>query len=136
MPPLAAAKPARRETGFTARQKLIIRARAGNGDPDQARCEATGVFLGRYGGEIQHRVARGMGGSRSRNHISNGVLLSREAHRLAETRDPHMHAAGFWLLSAQDAGTEPIMPHGEQGGVCAWLTDSGEYVFEAPAGAS
>jgi hypothetical protein len=108
--------------------KLAIRTRAGNGDPDDARCEATGVWLGRYGGEIQHRNARRAGGSRLRNNIANGALLSGEAHRLAEARDPHMHEAGFWLLSTEDALQVPILLAGQDGGMQVWLDDSAHYV--------
>lgn len=122
----------RKETGFTPATKLLIRTRAGNGDPDQARCEATGVWLGRHGGEIQHRNARRLGGSRLRNNVANGVLLSKAAHRLAESRSAHMHAAGMWLLSTEDSLQEPIMLHGLQGGVTVWLTDDGQYADSAP----
>jgi hypothetical protein len=126
----AAGKPqrqARRDTGFSRAVKLQVRTRAGNGDPDEARCEATGVWLGRYGGEIQHRDARGMGGTSDpvTNSIVNAVLLSAEAHRLAESRDEHMNAAGFWLRNGQDPRTEPIMLHGEDGGVTVWLAADG-----------
>ena len=123
---VAARRTVRRETGFTAKDKLLIRTRAGNGDPDQARCEATGVWLGAHGGEYQHIRARGMGGSRLRNNVANGVLLSPEAHRLAESRDEHMHAMGFWLLSSDPPS--PIMLHGLQGGILVWLDDAGHYL--------
>jgi hypothetical protein len=65
------------------------------------------------------------------------VLLSSAAHRLAETRDPHMHEQGFWLLSGQDPLAEPIMLHDASGGgITVWLTDSGEYALQPPGGAS
>ena len=124
------AAPGREGHRVHSRPKLAIRTRAGNGDPDQARCEATGIWLGRHGGEIQHIRARGMGGSQLRNVISNGVLLSREAHRRAEARVPHMRAMGFWLLSGDPPS--PIMLHGEQGGVTVWLSDDGRYLTESP----
>jgi hypothetical protein len=128
-PPNAPRKASPRQTGFTQKDKLTIRTRAGNGDPDNARCEATGVFLGRYGGEIQHRAARGIGGSRLRNHVANGVLLSREAHAVAESRDPRMHEAGFWLLSGQDPLRASILLHGR---VLRWLADDGTYLLRPP----
>jgi hypothetical protein len=115
-----------RDTGFTPAQKLLIRTRAGNGDPAQARCEATGVFLGEHGGEIQHIQARGMGGSRLRNNVANGVLLACAVHRLAEARDEHLHEQGFWRYSHEVPG--PIMLHGQNGGVLAWLDDEGRYL--------
>jgi hypothetical protein len=132
----------RKDTGFSPAVKLAIRTRAGNGDPDQARCEATGVWLGRYGGEVQHRVAR-LSGGRGRKApwwfrtAANGALLSRAAHRLAEARDGHMHAAGFWLTSTQDATAEPIMLHDSSGGgVTVWLAADGTYAFQPPGGAA
>ena len=88
-----------RETGFSRSVKLAIRTRAGDGDPANARCEHSGVFLGPDGGDYQHVVARGMGGTRNAllNSAANGVLLSRPSHNLAESRDPEMRAQGFWL---------------------------------------
>ena len=118
----------RRDTGFSARTRLQCRTRAGNGDPDQARCEATGVWLGRYGGEIQHREARGMGGSSdpARNSLVNAVLLSTGAHRLAESRDRGMNEGGFWLRSGQDPARTPIRLHSEHGpGITVWLAPDG-----------
>lgn len=126
---VTAARRPRRDTGFSLAVKLLIRTRAGNGDPDQARCEATGAWLGRHGGEFQHIRARGMGGSRQRNNVGNGVLLSPEAHRLAESRDPGMHAMGFWLFSHESP--QPVMLHGLQGGVLVGLDDEGHYLDAA-----
>lgn len=127
-------------TGFSPKVRLQVRTRAGNGDPDDARCEATGVWLGTYGGEIQHRDARGMGGTSDpvTNSIVNAVLLSKEAHRLAESRDDAMNAMGFWLKNGQDPRAEPIMLHGEDGGMAVWLAEDGigdsgtGYSYEAP----
>jgi hypothetical protein len=130
-----------KDTGFSAAVKLAVRTRAGNGDPDHARCEATGVWLGPDGGEIQHRVAR-LSGGRGRkapwwfHTAANAALLSHAAHRLAEARDEHMHAAGFWLTSTQDAATEPVMLHdaSDGGGLTVWLGADGEYLTQAPSG--
>jgi hypothetical protein len=127
-----------KDTGFSTAVKLTVRTRAGNGDPDQARCEATGVWLGRHGGEIQHRVARVSGGRGSKapwwfRTAANAALLSREAHRLAESRDEHMRAAGWWLWSTQDASAEPVMLHDSSGGGnTVWLAADGTYAYEAP----
>jgi hypothetical protein len=127
-------------TGFSPAVKLAIRTRAGNGDPDEARCEATGVWLGRYGGEIQHRVARGSGGRGSKaprwfHTAANAALLSRDAHRQAEARQRDMgpDGKGFWLRSTQDATAEPIMLHGQDGGMTVWLTEDGRYSPLSPA---
>lgn len=134
--PLRPAKP-RKHTGFSDAVKLAVRARAGGGDPDQARCEATGVWLGRYGGEIQHRDARGMGGTSLplTNSIMNAVLLSPEAHRLAESRDRRMNAQGFWLRNGEDPAETPIMLQSQYGsGVTVWLTPQGGYSQTPPFG--
>jgi hypothetical protein len=127
--PDRAARKSPAETGFSAKDRLLIRTRAGNGDPAMARCEATGVFLGLHGGEIQHIQARGMGGSRRRNNVGNGALLAPAAHALAESRDEHMHAMGFWRYSYEPPG--PVMLHGQDGGVLVGLDDEGHYLDAA-----
>jgi hypothetical protein len=132
-----------RNTGFSPAVKLKVRTRAGDGDPDDARCEATGVWLGRYGGEIQHRVARLSGGRGPKapwwfNTAANAALLSKDAHRRAEAGDRHLIAAGFALDSTADATAEPIMlaDTNDGGGVLAWLTPNGHYSPEPPRGAA
>ena len=126
--------PPRRETGFTAAQRLSIRARAGDGEVDEARCEACGRWLGRYHGQVQHIRARKNGGSRLLNSLGNGALLCGTpetlCHGACEARDPHMRAMGFWLCNG-DPPT-PIMLHGVQGGVLMWLDDSGGYSRTPP----
>ena len=90
-----------RDTGFSRSVKLAVRARAGDGVAEVAGCESCGTWLGRYGGEIQHRAARGAGGCRDEviNSTANGALLCRPCHRICEDRDEHMgmDAAGFWI---------------------------------------
>lgn len=124
------------ETGFTSAQRLKIRARAGWGDVNDARCEACGIWLGRYGGQVQHRAARKMGGSRLRNVLPNGALLCGTSatgdHGRAERRDPQLHADGFWLEEGQDPRLVPIMLPYTDGGLPTWLTDDGEYAAECP----
>lgn len=134
-------KPAqRRETGFSAAVKLATRTRAGSGDPEQACCEACSACLGRYGGQVQHRLARGMGGSsdEATAAITNAALLCGTpqslCHGLCERRDPHMHGAGFWLTSGQDPACEPILLAGRDGGIRVWLTSFGSYSTTAPRG--
>ena len=84
--------------------KLQCRTRAGNGDPGQARCECCGCFLGRDGGQVQHRLARGSGGSSNPlvRSLANAALLcgtsvTPSCHGDAESRDPKrdMEAKGF-----------------------------------------
>ena len=119
---------------FTAKVKLQIRTRAGNGDPSQALCEAHGDFLGLHGGEIQHIVARGMGGSRDpvKQSPANGALLCREAHMLCEARDRDMLGMGFWLPQGTDPRLEPMMLHGRDGGLLVWRSTDGQYLTEPP----
>ncbi len=127
-----------KRTGFSSAVRLAVRTRAGRGDPDDARCEATGAWLGRYGGEIQHRVARGMGGTSDpvKNSIVNAVLLSVDAHRLAESRDEGMHHRGFWLRQDQDPALTPILLHGGGSGMTVWLSADGGYMPSLPLAAS
>ena len=127
---------ARTETGFSRKTKLQVRTRAGNGSADDAMCEATGVWLGRYGGEFQHRDARGMGGTSDpvTNSIVNAVLLSKDAHRLAESRDERMNAEGFWLKNGEDPALTPILLHSQHGsGITVWLGADGSYLLEPPS---
>lgn len=136
-PKRGAGEPARRarETGFSRKVKLQIRARAGNGDPSQARCEAHGDFLGLHGGECQHIVARGMGGTSDpiKNTAANGALLCRPAHMLAEARDRDMLGMGFWLPQGTDPRLEPMMLHGAGGGGClVWRSEDGAYLLAPP----
>ncbi len=139
-PPGAHRKPrAVRDTGFSQAVKLAVRTRAGGGDPDAARCEATGVWLGRHGGEVQHRVARLSGGRGSKapwwfHTPANAALLSREAHRAAEAREREMgpDGKGFWLRSTQDATAEPVMLHGPDGGATVYLGADGGYWLIPP----
>lgn len=134
--PVAATR--RRDTGFSAATRLAIRTRAGNGDPSAALCEATGVFLGERGGEIQHRRARGRGGSRDplTNSAANGALLSREAHALAEARDERMRAEGWWIPSWVSPLDEPVLLHCADGGLTVWLSEDGQYLLKPPGRAA
>ena len=97
------------ETGFSRAVKLAARTRAGGGDPDEAACEYCGAWLGRYGGEIQHRLARGAGGSKSAvvNGITNAAVLCREHHALAERRDEGMRVRGWWIRSGKGPDCDP-----------------------------
>ena len=143
-PPLVL-PPRPRATGFSARVKLAVRARAGGGEPDDAACEACRRWLGRYGGQVQHIVARGAGGTSNPvlATVVNAALLcgtpqdKKTCHGLAEARDPGMRAKGFWLPRGTDPRLEPMTLASRYGpGVLAWRSEDGEYLFEAPAGAA
>lgn len=134
-------KPAR-DTGFPATVKLQCRKRAGNGVVEDAKCEACGIWLGRYGGQIQHRLARGSGGSSLPivASVVNAALLcgtpASGCHGRAEDRDEEMRAWGFWLKHGDGWPDEvPIMLHSEHGsGITVWLSADGEYGNEPPMG--
>ena len=130
--------PARKTgSGFPAKVKLAVRSRAGNGDPDQARCEACSRWLGRNGGQVHHRQNRQMGGSRTRNGIQNASLLCGDpyclCHGEATALTARMRDAGFVLNSGQDPAEVPIRLHG---GPVVWLTVTGGYSTNPPEGAS
>jgi hypothetical protein len=118
---------------FTPKVKLMIRTRAGHGDPFDACCESCGVFIGETGGEFSHRDPRGMGGSRNpvTNGPANGTLacgsgaLKTGCHGRCEVKDPDMHAMGFWLEEGEDPRTTPIMWHGAGSGVQLFLAPDG-----------
>ena len=138
-PRSAAAK--RGGTGFSRAVKLLVRTRAGNGDVNEARCECCGIWLGRYGGQVQHIVARGMGGTSSPvlGTAANAALLCGTAqsgdHGLAESRDREMGAKGFWLPQGTDPRTVPMMLASEHGsGITVWRSEDGRYLLEAPEG--
>jgi hypothetical protein len=126
---------------FTAKVKLAVRKRAGRGDEFEALCEAHGGWLGRKGGEFQHRDARGMGGSKDPvvNSAANAALICHDCHLLAEARDMDMHGMGFWLEEGEDPRTTGIMLHGAgRGGLTLYLAEDGlgpdgtGYLYQAP----
>ena len=135
------------ETGFTTVQRLAVRTRAGNGDPEQAACECCGRWLGRYGGQVHHRQNRQSGGSRLRNRLSNALLACGTPFELCHGKctigvgavKEEMEAAGFVLESGQDPLSEPVMLHGQDGGVLVYLDDDAHYrdaqgnILSAPA---
>lgn len=137
---------ARTETGFTTVQRLAIRTRAGNGDPGDARCEICGIWLGRYGGQVHHRMNRQSGGSRLRDHLSNAVLAcgtpESGCHGKCTTGTGEvlagMEAAGFVLRTGRDPERESILLAGLDGGLEVWIDDYAHYtdaqgnVLDAP----
>jgi hypothetical protein len=133
---------ATQETGFSREVRAQIRTRAGGGVIEDAHCEACGTWLGRYGGQCQHIVARGKGGSKDPviNSAVNGALLCGTSltgcHGLCEDRDERMHAEGFWLEHGQDPAAEPFLWHspGDGSGIRKWRTADGGYSDTLPVG--
>jgi len=133
-----AARPRLRDTGFSPAVKLAVRRRAGGGDAGLALCECCGTWLGHYGGDVQHIIARGSGGT-SRpeiNGIQNAALMCRRDHDAAETRDPDLYDRGFWRHSWEQVGAAALELHGRDGGFTRWLTTDGGYSATAPGEAS
>lgn len=144
-------RPPRTQTGFSRAVKLQCRQRAARGvSPDVALCEACGVWLGAYGGEVRYRLPRGMGdcGDEVTCGPANAVLLCGSpalgagCSGAAELRDPWMgpDAGGFWLRYGTgpegDPRYAPIRLAGEGGReIRVWLSpDKAEYLTESPEG--
>lgn len=115
------------DTGPDDETRELVLARAGY------RCESCGWGIGSgwRGYSMQHRIARGMGGTLREwiNWASNLVVLCGSAttccHGLAEARSPLMNERGFWLKSEQIPADTPIRSF-SQGWV--QLTDTGLYL--------
>jgi hypothetical protein len=122
------------ETGFSAAVKAQVRARA------QMCCEACGIWLGEHGGQVQHILARGSGGSKDPviDSIVNAAMLCGTpmtgCHGLCEARDRRMHKEGFWLQRGQDPAAEPFLWHapGDGSGLLKWRTADGGYSDAPP----
>jgi hypothetical protein len=149
----AARKGSRRGAGeFTAKVKLQCRTRAGGGEAGNARCESCGCWLGPDGGQIQHRLARGSGGSRNPlvSSLANAALLcgtsvTPSCHGDAESRDPErrMREKGFVILHGEGPEFDPRFVAIELhsmfgGGMSVWLAEDGigddgnGYLFSQP----
>jgi hypothetical protein len=130
-----AGHPRSQHTGFSASVKLGTRSRAGSGEPERALAECCGIWLGRYGGDIQHIIARGMGGTSDPliDSIVNAALMCRPHHDLAEARDPELLERGFWRHSWETPGACPLMLHGRDGGFTRWLDSRGGYSATPPS---
>jgi hypothetical protein len=118
-------------TGPSRRTRTLVLER------DDYRCVCCGQsIIGRWY-EIQHRDARGMGGTsrREANLPPNLLTMLREHHLRVERRGEEDNARGYWLRMGEDPLTKPVMVFSEGGsGVMAWPTIDGRYVYEAPAG--
>ena len=129
-------------TGFSPRVRKLVRTRAGGGDPHDACCESCGMWLGEHAGQIQHRLARGRGGSKDPlvSSVVNAALLCGTAftgcHGAAESRDPgnDMEKRGFVIRHGNGPEYDPrFVPLILVGDVGVWLTPEGGYTDEAPA---
>lgn len=128
-------------TGFSHAVRALVRVRAGGGEIERAVCECCGVWCGPLLGEIQHVVARGMGGTSLAvmNSAANGALLCGSAvlrsghHGAAEKREPEMELKGFYVKGRSDPRTVPMTL---SGGREVYRSEDGQYLDEAPMGAA
>ena len=120
---------------FSEATRLLVRTRAGDGWPDDASCEGCWRGLGTYGGDYQHRAARGSGGCRDGivNGPANCLLLCRLCHSEAEERrrDLSQDGAGFWIEHGTGLDYDPrfvAVLLGALGdhGITRWLAADGK----------
>ena len=132
-------------TGFSPRVRKLVRTRAGGGDAANACCESCGIWLGEHGGQLQHRLARGSGGSKDPvvGSAANAVLLCGTpqslCHGLAESRDPKhgMERRGFVIRHGVGPAFDPRYRCVNLfGDVDVWLSMDGRYLDEPPIGAA
>lgn len=128
-------------SGFTTRVRLLVRTRAGSGYAGDACCEACGIWLGEHGGQIQHRLARGSGGSKDpvTRSAANAALMCGTAqslcHGAAESRDPEqrMEDRGFVIRHGKGPDFDPRnVPLILFGDVKRWLSADGRYLDDPP----
>lgn len=105
---------------------------------DDYRCASCSIPILGKPYSLQHRNARGMGGTSNpaANSPANLITLCGSAtspggcHLLCEQRDREMHALGFWLENGQDPAATPVL-HAVHGWVL--LSPDGE-VWPIPTG--
>ncbi len=114
-----------RDTGPAAKVRALVLAR------DGGKCAGCGVLVTGGPYSIQHRVARGMGGTSrpGANSPERLVLLCGSAvtgcHGLAESRNPVMHERGLWLYSWEDPAAAPVTYATPVGLTQFWLLPDG-----------
>lgn len=95
-------------------------------------CERCGIYA--YGGAIQHRLARGMGGSKNpaKSAVSNGVLMCAPCHAWVEDRRNRAQAEADGWFIPQDGPDPALVPirHVHLGFV--YLDPAGMYLYNPP----
>jgi hypothetical protein len=103
---------------------------------DGYRC----LYSGHPADDVQHRVARGMGGTADpviAFGLVNLVSMCRPCHRVAESRDMGMYEMGYWRWQGENPALVPVMIFSEHGsGMTVWLTPDGAYSTRAPGEAA
>ena len=106
---------------------------------DDYTCACCGNSVWQRPYSLQHRVARGMGGTSNpaANRPSNLITLCGSAtspsgcHLLAEERNQAMNELGFWLRNSQRPALEPVA-HALYG--WAYLLDEEPWVMPTERG--
>lgn len=134
---------------FSDATKLLVRTRAGHGDPHEALCEGCGIKLGIKGGQVHHRVNRGAGGCRDEivNSCAGALLLCGTpltgCHGAATDQPEYLRddAAGFWIRHGTTAEFDPrnvgvtlyFLGPGRTRTIRVWLTADGTgYLYQRP----
>jgi hypothetical protein len=133
---LVSAGLAARETGLDAGDLdtwALRAARAAAALRDNGLC----VFCGAPAVDVQHRHARGSGGTgnaRVAYGLANLICLCRSCHRDAEDRTEETRLAGLWLRSGldQDPRAVPVRYRRGTSAELVWLTDDGDLLDHNP----
>jgi hypothetical protein len=130
--PAPAARP-RRNTGPSGKTRALVLAR------DGYCCVCCGRSIEGQLYDLQHRDARGMGGTSDplANSPVNLITMLRTDHDRVESREfAEDNAKGYWLRMGEDPALTPVMVFSEHGsGMTVWLLPDGTYGYEAPEGA-
>jgi hypothetical protein len=90
---------------------------------------------GRRACDVQHRIARGMGGNSDpwiAFGMPNQIAVCRACHSRAEARDTEMHALGFWLERTEDPVAVPVAALTPFGRAARWPLADGTWSTTAP----
>jgi hypothetical protein len=121
-----------RDTGPDRKTRALVLARDGH----SCVCCGLSVIGQRY--DLQHRDARGMGGTsdpRANSPVNLLVMLREHHQRVESRRDPHDNGKGYWLRMGEDPALTPVMYFERSGsGVLMYLDDLGGISPDAPAG--
>ena len=112
----------------TAKTRKLVLAR------DDYACVCCHVPIWSLPFDLQHRDARGMGGTSNplANSPINLITLLRRCHRRVESRqNPDDNTKSYWLRMGQDPALTPVTYWDRR---VAWLTTTGGLVYESPAG--
>ena len=128
----AGARKAPKNTGPSGRVRALVLQR------DSYSCVCCGQSVLSQPYDLQHRDARGMGGTSDpvANSPVNLITMLREHHARVESRKfAEDNEKGYWLKMGQDPALTGVMVFSEHGsGMTVWLTPEGGYSTDAPEG--